>query len=60
MQSLQIPIWENGEYDFPYTFGFVPKIHAFLHEDDRVRPAMLVIPGEATDTAANGRGSPSP
>ena len=58
MQSLQIPIWENGEYDFPYTFGFVPKIHAFLHEDDRVRPAMLVIPGGGYGYCSEREGKP--
>ena len=39
------PIWEDGEYDYKAAYGFAPNIRPLIHEDDKVRPAMLVIPG---------------
>lgn len=46
MKDIQkYEIWEEGEYTYPYAYGFVPNIHAYLHEDDKVRPVMLVTPG---------------
>ena len=38
-------IWENGEYQYAGAFGFTPNLHAYLHEDDQTRPAMIVVPG---------------
>jgi hypothetical protein len=38
-------IWENGEYSYPMAYGFVPNLVAYLHEDEKERPCMLVVPG---------------
>lgn len=38
-------IWAEGEYNYAAAYGFKPNIHAYLHDDDKVRPAMMVIPG---------------
>ncbi len=38
-------IWEEGEYDYPAAYGFVPGIFAYLHKDDEAHDAMLVLPG---------------
>lgn len=38
-------IWADGEYNYAAAYGFKPNIHTYLHDDDEVRPAMLVIPG---------------
>ncbi|MCD7807486.1 MAG: alpha/beta hydrolase [Lachnospiraceae bacterium] len=38
-------IWEDGEYQYAGAFGFTPNIHAYLHEDENTRPAMIVVPG---------------
>lgn len=38
-------IWAENEYNYAAAYGFKPNIHAYLHDDDTVRPAMLVIPG---------------
>lgn len=38
-------IWADGEYTYAAAYGFRPNIHAYLHDDDEIRPVMLVIPG---------------
>ena len=40
-------IWKEGEYSYPAAYGFVPFIVSYIHEDDKIRPAMLVAPGGA-------------
>ena len=40
-------IWKEGEYSYPAAYGFVPFIVSYMHEDDKIRPAMLVAPGGA-------------
>ena len=40
-------IWREGEYSYPAAYGFVPFIVSYMHEDDKIRPAMLVAPGGA-------------
>ncbi len=45
MKNIIETIWENGEYSYPAAYGFVPNIHAYLHDDSEDRDCMLVIPG---------------
>lgn len=40
-----INLWEYGEYEYPFAGNFLPNITAYLHEDEQVRPAMIVVPG---------------
>ena len=40
-------IWKEGEYCYPAAYGFVPFIVSYIHEDEEVRPGMLVAPGGA-------------
>lgn len=40
-----INLWEKGEYQYPCAGEFLPNITTYLHEDDEIRPAMLVVPG---------------
>lgn len=35
----------KGEYQYPRAGEFLPNITTYLHEDDEIRPAMLVVPG---------------
>lgn len=41
----KICLWEKEEYVYPYAGDFLPNIVPYLHDDDKVRPAMLVVPG---------------
>jgi acetyl esterase/lipase len=45
LKKENIVIWEKGEYSYPMAYGFVPNLRAYLHEDDKERPCMLVVPG---------------
>lgn len=38
-------IWQEGEYHYEASYGFVPNLTFYLHEDDDVRPFMIVVPG---------------
>ena len=40
-----INLWEYGEYEYPCAGNFLPNITAYLHEDEQMRPAMIVVPG---------------
>lgn len=47
MKTTTIPLWRSGEYDYPRAGGFVPELHAYLHETDTPRPCVIVVPGGA-------------
>ena len=38
-------IWEADEYNYAAAYGFVPTIHTYIHEDNAIRPCLLLIPG---------------
>lgn len=40
-----IYLWEKGEYPYPCAGEFLPNITAYVHDDEAVRPAVLVVPG---------------
>ncbi|MCR5100222.1 MAG: alpha/beta hydrolase [Butyrivibrio sp.] len=41
----KVNLWKDGEYDYSLAFGFVPNMVPYLHEDNKVRPCMVVVPG---------------
>lgn len=45
MKTEKIILWEEGEYTYPLACGFVPNVVSYLHEDEKIRPCMLVVPG---------------
>lgn len=45
MKTFRKDIWENGEYNYPAAYGFLPNIRAYLHEDEDIHDCMLVVPG---------------
>lgn len=51
-------IWEAGEYDYAAAYGFVPSIHTYLHDDDVIRPCLLLIPGGGYCMVCNVEGEP--
>jgi GH35 family endo-1,4-beta-xylanase/dienelactone hydrolase len=38
-------IWEDGEYDYPAAYGFVPNLFAYLHNDNEKHDCMVIVPG---------------
>lgn len=47
MKTIRFSIWEDGEYTWPQGYGFVPFLTGYLHEDNKERPCVLVVPGGA-------------
>ena len=45
MEPVRVDLWEEGEYTYPAAFGFRPSLRLYLHDDEEVRPCVLVIPG---------------
>ncbi|CAG5091873.1 Esterase/lipase [Thermobacillus xylanilyticus] len=38
-------LWRKEEYTYPVTGDFVPNLVTYVHEDDEIRPALIVVPG---------------
>lgn len=47
MLRKTIDLWETGEYTYPCAGEFLPNITAYLHDDEKIRPAAIVVPGGA-------------
>ncbi|MCR5603954.1 MAG: alpha/beta hydrolase [Lachnospiraceae bacterium] len=46
MKQFRENIWDEGEYNYAAAYGFVPNLHAYLHdEDDKTRDCILILPG---------------
>lgn len=45
MHKKRIDLWKNKEYFYSEAFGFRPNLTAYMHEDNKVRPCMIVVPG---------------
>ena len=45
MKQEKIVIWEKEEYRNSYAYDFLPFLMSYLHEDQEIRPCMLVVPG---------------
>ena len=45
MKNFSEKIWDESEYNYAAAYGFIPEIHAYMHDDDQSRDCMLVIPG---------------
>lgn len=58
MITESFPIWKEEEYAYEHAFGFIPKINSYLHEDDTVRPCILVVPGGGYCFVSPSEGEP--
>ena len=46
MKTFRVDLWQEGEYTYKQSYGFMPNIMAFLHEEDASkRDCILVAPG---------------
>lgn len=41
----RIDIWNEGEYTYPLAFDFRPNLRAYLLDDGKVHPCLLILPG---------------
>lgn len=46
MKTFRLDLWKPEEYTYEAAYGFMPNVHAYLHEEDtEVRRCMIVVPG---------------
>ena len=45
MRQERIDLWQEGEYQYPHAFGFRPNLRTSFHEDDTLRPCIVIVPG---------------
>ena len=51
-------LWQENEYAYPMSGGFVPFLTGYVHSDAKPRPAMVVAPGGAYCFVAPSEGGP--
>ena len=56
MKEQEYVLYREDEYTYPAGFGFIPFLHAYLHEDSRTRPVMIIAPGGAYRFVAPAEG----
>lgn len=56
MATTRVNLFTKEEYSYPHSFGFLPNLHCYLHEDLTKRPAILVIPGGGYGVVAEVEG----
>jgi acetyl esterase/lipase len=46
MRTETIRLWEQEEYHYEASFGFIPEMHAYIHdEQDETFPGIVILPG---------------
>lgn len=58
MLQKRLHLWEDGEYDYPCSFGFHPNLVSYLHEDETPRACMIVVPGGGYRFVSPAEGEP--
>ena len=49
MIGERIELWHKEEYHYPAAHGFIPIMVSYIHEDELMHPAMLVVRVAVTD-----------
>ena len=47
MKGQRTEIWKKEEYSYEGAHGFIPVMVSYMHEDDKIHPAMIVEIGRA-------------
>ena len=45
MKREEILLWKPEEYHYELAYGCIPKMNAYLQEDENEHPCMIVVPG---------------
>lgn len=56
--SFREDIWKDGEFAYEAAYGFAPNVYTYLHDDEQVRPGMIVVPGGGYCMVCNVEGEP--
>lgn len=54
--SFREPIYKDGEYDYEAAYGFTPFLYTYLHDDDELRPGLIIVPGGGYCMVVNTEG----
>ncbi|GGH35283.1 alpha/beta hydrolase [Paenibacillus segetis] len=49
-------LWTKEEFAYPVVGEFIPNIVTYIHDDQQVRPAILVVPGGGYCAVSNSEG----
>lgn len=58
MKVLTRRLWTAEEYTHPLSYGFLPKLTLYLHEDGVPRPCVIVAPGGGYEYLCAWEGEP--
>lgn len=58
MKVFSQKIWTPSEYRHPLSYGFIPTMTVYLHEDDHIRPCMVIAPGGGYEYLSSCEGEP--
>ena len=62
MREIIEKIWRSDEYDYKASYGFVPGIHGYIHDDAldgaEGRDCMIILPGGGYCLCAPHEGAP--
>ena len=47
MKQEKITLWKKEEYSYPAAYGFIPFMNSYIHEENVIRPCMIIVPGGA-------------
>lgn len=56
MIGKRTAIWKKEEYLYEREGGEIPYLISYMHEDDQIRPAMIVVPGGAYRQVSSSEG----
>lgn len=51
-----VALWEREEYHYPAIGDFIPTITSYIHEDGRIRPVFLIVPGGGYEKVSPSEG----
>jgi len=49
-------LWRKEEYTYPVVGDFIPSITCYIHEDEQIRPAYIVVPGGGYEMVSAAEG----
>ena len=56
MKTDSYKIWAKHEYSYPMAFGFIPNLVSYLHDEDELKPCMIIAPGGGYRTVSPNEG----
>lgn len=56
MKKEKVILWDTEEYHYDAACGFIPNMRLYLHEDGKMRPCILVVPGGGYAVVSSSEG----